>query len=154
MCRLGLGLGVGQSCVGWMRASHGCKKQPGRARPKIRLANGECFQGKEVQGVLECSPSSRYLLAASALHCSASSISDNCAGPGPAALKICSDICTNIPAEHWLALVLLFSDSPRRVHCIYIVMDVNDLFLIADLLQRPGKKLLQRDGCARCSAET
>lgn len=36
----------------------------------------------------------------------------------------------------------------------YTVMDVNDLFLIADLLQRPGMWLLQGNSCARCSAET
>lgn len=55
--------------------------------------------------VLECHSSSRYLPAASALNCSASSISDNRAGPRAAAPKICSDICTDIPAEHRLALV-------------------------------------------------
>lgn len=67
--------------------------------------------------MLKCPSSSRYLPAAFALNCLASSISDNCAGPGLTVPKICSDICTDIPAEHWLALVWLFSGSPGPVHC-------------------------------------
>lgn len=46
ICRLGLGLGVGWSCMGWVRASSGCKKQPDRARAKVHLANGRCFRGR------------------------------------------------------------------------------------------------------------
>lgn len=66
--------------------------------------------------MLEFPFSSRYLSVASALNCSASSISDNYAGPGLAAPKICCDVCTDILAEHWLALAWLISSSPSPVH--------------------------------------
>lgn len=35
VCRLGLGLEVGQSCVGQVRACPGCKKQSDRAKSKV-----------------------------------------------------------------------------------------------------------------------
>lgn len=82
---------------------------------------------------------SRYLPVASALNCSASSINDNPVGPGLAATKICSDVCTDIPG--WpspccsRAALALFTAT-------YKMMDRNYSFLIADLLQRPGMWLL------------